>query len=112
MKKIFLTTAMAALLAFTGSSAFAYQATKAPSTATKSSKSSSAPSDADIAAAKARGDVWVNTSTKVYHKSDDKYYGKTKAGKFMAEADAQKAGYKLAGTPTSKKSSNGTTKGK
>jgi hypothetical protein len=40
--------------------------------------------------------VWVNTSTKVYHKSGSKYYGNTKQGKWMAEADAQKAGYKAA----------------
>jgi hypothetical protein len=42
------------------------------------------------------GMVWVNTSTKVYHKSGSKYYGNTKQGKWMTEADAQKAGYKAA----------------
>jgi hypothetical protein len=40
--------------------------------------------------------VWVNTGTKVYHKSGSKYYGNTKQGKWMSEADAQKAGYKAA----------------
>jgi hypothetical protein len=40
--------------------------------------------------------VWVNTSSKAYHKSTSKYFGATKAGKFMSEADAQKAGYHLA----------------
>ena len=42
------------------------------------------------------GMVWVNTSTKVYHKSGSKYYGNTKQGKWMNEGDAQKAGYKAA----------------
>ena len=38
--------------------------------------------------------VWVNTATKVYHREGDPWYGRTKAGKFMTEADAIKAGYR------------------
>ena len=53
------------------------------------------PTAAEIADAKAKGLVWVNTSTKVYH-ADGKYYGNTKAGKFMTAADADKAGYRAA----------------
>jgi len=62
----------------------------------------SAPAPADVAAAKAKGEVWVNTETKVYHK-DGQFYGTTKKGKFMSEADAQKAGYKAAQEPGAKK---------
>ncbi|HKB69984.1 MAG TPA: helix-hairpin-helix domain-containing protein, partial [Thermoanaerobaculia bacterium] len=40
------------------------------------------------------GMVWVNTATKVYHREGDPWYGRTKAGKFMTEADAIKAGYR------------------
>ena len=46
----------------------------------------------------AKGMVWVNTSTKVFHREGDRYYGKTKEGKFMTEADAVRAGFREAKT--------------
>jgi len=44
--------------------------------------------------ANSAGTVWVNTDSGVYHKPGTRWYGKTKQGKYMAEADAQKAGYR------------------
>ena len=51
-----------------------------------------------------KGMVWVNLSSKVYHKEGDRYYGNTKNGKFMNEDDAIKAGYRAAKTTTKKPS--------
>jgi hypothetical protein len=39
------------------------------------------------------GKVWVNTNTKVFHKEGDPWYGKTKHGSYMTEADAVKGGF-------------------
>jgi hypothetical protein len=43
-----------------------------------------------------KGMVWVNTKSGVFHGEGDRWYGKTKEGKFMTEADAVKSGYRAA----------------
>jgi len=53
--------------------------------------------------ANSAGMVWVNTDSGVYHKPGTHWYGKTKQGKYMTEADAQKAGYRASGAVAPKK---------
>jgi hypothetical protein len=40
-----------------------------------------------------KGMVWVNTESGIFFREGERWYGKTKEGKFMTEADAKKAGY-------------------
>jgi hypothetical protein len=61
----------------------------------RASAETNSTSDSQIAAAKSSGMVWVNTDSGIYHKSG-RWYGKTKTGKFMSEAEAKAAGYKEA----------------
>jgi hypothetical protein len=95
-KLLIASSALAATLMISAS-ALAFQAPKDSTKSTASNKAAAtpAPSDKDIADAKAKGLVWVNTSSKIYHK-DGQFYGKTKYGQFMTEADAEKAGYRAA----------------
>lgn len=59
----------------------------------KAATTTTSVSDSQISTAKASGMVWVNTASGIYHKRG-RWYGKTKTGKFMSEADAKAAGYK------------------
>jgi hypothetical protein len=65
----------------------------APAKTASKAATSPAASDPQIASAKSSGMVWVNTDSGIYHKGG-RWYGKTKTGKFMSEADAKAAGYK------------------
>jgi len=71
-------------------------ATPAAATGVKPAATAATPNAGDIASAKAKGLVWLNLNTKVYHGSADKEYGTTKNGKFMTEADAKAAGARAA----------------
>jgi DNA uptake protein ComE-like DNA-binding protein len=59
-------------------------------------------SDGAAQAPPEKGMVWVNLDSGVYHHEGDRWYGKTKHGKYMSEADAQKAGYRSAKTSAKK----------
>jgi len=72
--------------------------TPAPAPAAGNTRAPSAPAATTGIQPPAKGMVWVNLSTKVYHKEGDRYYGKTKNGKFMTEDEAIKAGYREAKT--------------
>ena len=49
--------------------------------------------------------VWANLESKVYHMPGDRWFGNTKKGQCMTEADATKAGYRAAKEGAAKKKS-------
>ncbi len=75
----------------------------APTAQTSATAPAKTGSTDTAAPAAGSGMVWVNTSTGVYHREGDRWYGKTKKGKYMTEADAIKAGFREAKEGTSKK---------
>jgi hypothetical protein len=52
----------------------------------------SAPTGNRVAQSSESRQVWVNTATGVYHYPGTRWYGNTKQGKFMSEADARAQG--------------------
>jgi hypothetical protein len=87
------------------SAASAAKPAAAAAASTASSAKPAAPSNPVVAQQPpVKGMVWVNLDTKVFHREGDRYYGKTKNGKFMTEADAVKAGYRESKTTPKPKS--------
>jgi len=68
---------------------FKPKATASPAAKTTTS---SAEANATRAPGGGHGLVWVNTESHIYHKEGSRFYGKTKQGKYVSEADAIKEG--------------------
>ena len=71
-----------------------------PAAAAPAAKKAASAMPTAAAAGGGDGKVWVNETSKAYHCQGTKFYGKTKTGEYMAEADAKAKGNHPAGGKT------------
>jgi hypothetical protein len=100
----FVSTSVAVAHQAAQSSGSTQSSTSSTTTTKKTKQAPPDPSKITQAPGGGNGKVWVNTSTKVFHREGDEWYGKTKHGQYMTEADAVKAGYHEAKKPDDKSS--------
>lgn len=72
----------------------------APDKGAPTAPAASKPAPKKEASGGGAGKVWANSASKVYHCEGSKYYGKTKKGEYMTEADARAKGYHGVGGKT------------
>ena len=91
MKIRFISMALGLALGSTGVAGAQNTPTPAPANAKPATRQPPQPA-AQMAPGAGPDKVWVNASSNVYHCPGDRYYGRTKAGKYMTEHDAKAAG--------------------